>query len=123
MTTKPFHALPFDLIAAQQSLAARDPRLKALIDEMIPLRNRHLRSAIPLTRPCLNPSAYQSISGKAAATIYGRVKALGSNGRAPTPQEMLRVFPTRKLRKAGLLWRKSFGDERFGKKTVDGNRS
>ena len=34
--------------------------------------------------------AYQSISTKAATTIFGRVKALGSNGRAPTPEEMLR---------------------------------
>ena len=35
--------------------------------------------------------AYQSISGKAAATIFGRVKALGTNGHPPTPEQMLKL--------------------------------
>jgi 3-methyladenine DNA glycosylase/8-oxoguanine DNA glycosylase len=39
----------------------------------------------------LEAIAYQSISGKAAATIYARVKALGTNGCCPTPEEMVRI--------------------------------
>src|SRR5580692_10530806 len=42
-----------------------------------------------------------SISGKAAATIFGRIKAFGSDGRAPSPEQMLQL-PAPKLRKAGL---------------------
>ncbi len=117
MTTKP-STLPFDLIAAQQSLAACDPRLKALIDEMIPFEIDISEAQSPY-EALLESIAYQSISGKAAATIYGRVKALGSNGRAPTPQEMLRL-PPRKLRKAGLSGAKVLAMKDLAKKTVDG---
>jgi len=62
---------------------------------------------------------YQSISGKAAATIFARIKALGTNGRPPTPQEMLKLRP-QKLRKAGLSGAKVFGHERLAQKTIDG---
>ena len=117
MTTNPF-TLPFDLIAAQQSLAARDPRLKALIDEMIPFEIDISEAQSPY-EALLESIAYQSISGKAAATIYGRVKALGSNGRAPTPQEMLRL-PARKLRKAGLSGAKVLAMKDLARKTVEG---
>ena len=117
MTTKP-STLPFDLIAAQQSLAACDPRLKALIDEMIPFEIDISEAQSPY-EALLESIAYQSISGKAAATIYGRVKAHGSNGRAPTPQEMLRL-PPRKLRKAGLSGAKVLAMKDLAKKTVDG---
>jgi len=43
---------------------------------------------------------YQQLSGKAAATIYGRVLAL-YGGRAPTPAE-LAATPAARLRRAGL---------------------
>ena len=48
---------------------------------------------------------YQQLSGKAAATIFGRVEAL-YGGRAPTPAEML-ATPQAKLRAAGLSTRKA----------------
>jgi DNA-3-methyladenine glycosylase II len=117
MTTKP-PTLPFDLIAAQQSLAACDPRLKALIDEMIPFEIDISEAQSPY-EALLESIAYQSISGKAAATIYGRVKALGSSGRAPTPQEMLRL-PPRNLRKAGLSGAKVLAMKDLAKKTIEG---
>ena len=117
MTTKP-STLPFDLIAAQQSLAACDDRLKALIGEMIPFEIDISEAQSPY-EALLESIAYQSISGKAAATIYGRVKALGSSGRAPTPQEMLRL-PARKLRKAGLSGAKVLAMKDLAKKTIEG---
>ncbi len=43
---------------------------------------------------------YQQLSGKAAATIYGRVQAL-YGGRPPTPAELL-ATPDEPLRAAGL---------------------
>src|SRR5882762_2728339 len=91
--------LPFDLSSAMNNLTAKDEKLADLITATLP---SHM-DADPLQSPyeaLLESIAYQSISGKAAATIFGRVKALSATGRAPTPQEMLKL---RKpvLRKAG----------------------
>jgi DNA-3-methyladenine glycosylase II len=67
----------------------------------------------------LEAIAYQSISGKAAATIFARIKALGANGVCPTPQEILR---TRKsvLRKAGLSFAKIAAAKDLAQKTIEG---
>ena len=63
--------------------------------------------------------AYQSISGKAAATIFGRIKALGEHGRPPTPEKMLKI-PPQKLRKAGLSGAKVLAMKDLAKKTLQG---
>jgi DNA-3-methyladenine glycosylase II len=67
----------------------------------------------------LEAIAYQSISGKAAATIFARIKARGANGVCPTPQEILR---TRKsvLRKAGLSFAKIAAAKDLAQKTIEG---
>jgi DNA-3-methyladenine glycosylase II len=67
----------------------------------------------------LEAIAYQSISGKAAATIFARIRALGANGVCPTPQEILR---TRKsvLRKAGLSFAKIAAAKDLAQKTIEG---
>ncbi|PYT52364.1 MAG: DNA-3-methyladenine glycosylase 2 family protein [Acidobacteria bacterium] len=54
-----------------------------------------------------------------AATIFGRVKALGSNGRAPSPQEMLKLRKPA-LRKAGLSGAKILAMKDLAKKTIEG---
>jgi DNA-3-methyladenine glycosylase II len=117
VTEKP-STLPFDLIEAQRHLAAADERLKPLIDEMIPFEIDLAQAQSPY-EALMESIAYQSISGKAAATIFGRVKALGSNGKAPTPEEMLRL---RKpvLRKAGLSGAKILAMKDLAQKTIDG---
>ena len=111
-------ALPFDLAAATKHLAERDECLKRLIAETLPFQ----MDQDPLQSPyeaLLEAIAYQSISGKAAATIYGRIKALSATGRAPTPQEMLKL---RKpvLRKAGLSGAKVLAMKDLAQKTIDG---
>jgi DNA-3-methyladenine glycosylase II len=110
--------LSFDLAKAMQHLAERDECLKRLIAETIPFQmdQDHLQSPY---EALLEAIAYQSISGKAAATIYGRIKALSSTGRAPTPQEMLKL---RKpvLRKAGLSGAKILAMKDLAQKTLDG---
>jgi DNA-3-methyladenine glycosylase II len=63
--------------------------------------------------------AYQSISGKAAATIFARIKALGENGRPPSPEKMLKI-PNAKLRKAGLSGAKVAAVKDLAKKTIEG---
>jgi len=108
----------FDLTAATSHLAERDDCLKRLIAEMVPFQ----MDQDPLQSPyetLLEAIAYQSISGKAAATIYGRIKALSATGRAPTPHEMLKLRKS-VLRKAGLSGAKVLAMKDLAKKTLDG---
>jgi 3-methyladenine DNA glycosylase/8-oxoguanine DNA glycosylase len=109
--------LPFDLLAAQQHLSACDERLATLIAEMLPFQIDIAEAQSPY-EALLESIAYQSISGKAAATIFARVKALGSGGKAPTPEEMLRI-PKRVLRKAGLSGAKILAMKDLARKTIE----
>jgi 3-methyladenine DNA glycosylase/8-oxoguanine DNA glycosylase len=111
-------ALPFDLNAAVEHLSAKDERLARVIAETAAFRLRMEEAQSPyeaLTRSI----CYQSISGKAASTIYERVKALGSDGRPPSPEQMLKL---RKpvLRKAGLSGAKILAMKDLAKKTLEG---
>jgi len=110
--------LPFDLAEATKQLAERDECLKRLIEETLPFQIKFEDGQSPY-EALLESIAYQSISGKAAATIFGRIKALSAAGRAPTPQEMLKL---RKpvLRKAGLSGAKILAMKDLAQKTIDG---
>src|SRR6266851_6212376 len=116
--TKEFHLPPFDLRLAMDTLAAKDPHLAPLIKETEEFRIETDGSDSPyeILLECI---AYQSISGKAAATIFGRVKALGANGRSPTPEEMLKLRKPA-LRKAGLSGAKVLAMKDLAKKTIVG---
>src|SRR5437899_4598394 len=116
--TKEFRLPPFDLRLAMDTLAAKDPQLAPLIKETQEFRIETDGSESPY-EVLLEAIAYQSISGKAAATIFGRVKALGSNGRAPSPQEMLKLRKPA-LRKAGLSGAKILAMKDLAKKTIEG---
>src|SRR2546422_8023779 len=110
--------LPIDLAAAVKCLAERDERLKRLIDETPTFRLEIEETRSPY-EALLESIAYQSISGKAAATIFGRIKALGGDGRAPTPAEMLELR-TSVLRKAGLSGAKILAMKDLARKTLAG---
>jgi len=116
--TKEFRLPPFDLRLAMDTLAAKDPHLAPLIKDTQEFRIEADGSDSPY-EILLEAIAYQSISGKAAATIFGRVKALGANGRAPTPDEMLKLRKSA-LRKAGLSGAKVLAMKDLAKKTIDG---
>ena len=110
--------VPFDLAAACKRLADSDPVLGELIEKTKAFQ----MDEDPLQSPyeaLLEAIAYQSISGKAAATIYGRVKALSGNGRAPSPEQMLKLRPS-SLRKAGLSGAKVLAMKDLARKTLDG---
>ena len=109
---------PFDLQKAMQHLSACDEKLAELIANTVPFQTDadHLQSPY---EALLESIAYQSISGKAAATIFGRIKALGENGRPPTPTKMLKI-PSAKLRKAGLSGAKVAAMKDLAKKTIEG---
>ena len=110
--------LAFDLAAATAYLAERDECLGRLIGETAAFQ-LELREARSPYEALLESVAYQSISGKAAATIFARVKALGGDGRAPSPQEML-ALRTPVLRKAGLSGAKVLAMKDLARKTLAG---
>ena len=109
---------PFDLRLAMDTLAAKDPHLAPLIQETQEFRVTKGAAESPY-EVLVEAITHQSISGRAAATIFGRVKALGSNGRIPTPQEMLKLRKPA-LRKAGLSAAKILAMKDLAQKTIDG---
>jgi DNA-3-methyladenine glycosylase II len=111
-------ALPFDLDAATKYLSARDERLAELIRTCNPFQAEMEAHQSPY-EALLEAIAYQSISGKAAATIFGRIKALSASGGIPTPREMMRLRP-QALRKAGLSGAKVLAMKDLAKKTIEG---
>ena len=114
----PPNNLAFDLTAAVRHLSEQDEILRLLIAEVVPFQIDVADSQSPY-EVLLESIAYQSISGKAAATIYGRIKALGTNGRPPSPEQMLNI-PSRKLRTAGLSGAKVLAMKDLAKKALDG---
>ena len=66
----------------------------------------------------LRAIVYQQLAGKAAETIFGRVKALGASG-FPTPEEILALDDS-KLRGAGLSRQKIAAVKDLAAKTLDG---
>lgn len=111
-------SLCFDLDAAIKHLSACDENLKLLIQETVPFELKADGIESPY-EALLEAITHQSISGQAAATIFGRIRGLGSNGNVPTPQEILRV---RKpvLRKAGLSNAKILAVKDLAAKTLSG---
>ncbi len=117
INTPPNH-LAFDLSDAVRHLSERDETLRALIADVAPFQIDVADAQSPY-EVLLESIAYQSISGKAAATIFGRIKALGTNNRPPSPQRMLKL-PPKKLRKAGLSGAKVLAMKDLAQKALDG---
>jgi DNA-3-methyladenine glycosylase II len=116
--TKEFRLPPFDLRLAMDTLAAKDPQLAPLIKETEEFRIEDDGSGSPY-EILVEAITHQSISGKAAATIFGRIKALGSNDLVPSPEQMLKLRKPA-LRKAGLSGAKVLAMKDLAKKTIDG---
>jgi len=114
----PPHNLAFNLAEAIRHLSERDDVLRALIADLEPFAIDVADAQSPY-EVLLESIAYQSISGKAAATIFGRIKALGSDGRPPTPEQVLKL-PAGKLRKAGLSGAKVRAMKDLAQKAITG---
>jgi DNA-3-methyladenine glycosylase II len=110
--------LPFDLSEAMRFLSAKDAKLAELISATAQFQTDMDDAQSPY-EALLESIAYQSISGKAAATIFGRIKALSGNGRPPSPAQMLKLHKTT-LRKAGLSGAKILAMKDLARKTLDG---
>lgn len=103
---------------AETHLAKTDPRMAALI-----ARSRRFDLvADPLVRPfdaLAESIAYQQLSGKAAATIFGRVRALYPQRKWFDPQ-MILATPDETFRAAGLSGSKTAALKDLAAKTIDG---
>jgi 3-methyladenine DNA glycosylase/8-oxoguanine DNA glycosylase len=102
----------------EQHLAATDPRFAALIARARP----YDVAAQPLVRPfhsLAESIAYQQLSGKAAATIFGRVRALYPRRKWLDPKLVL-ATSDEKLRACGLSRSKTAALKDLAAKTLDG---
>src|SRR5579864_5465095 len=110
--------LPFDHLKAHEFLRGIDKRLARVIEKTGTFQFK-LDQCDSVYESLLEAITYQSISGKAAATIFARIKALGSNGLCPTPAEIL-ATPNQKLREAGLSNAKAAAMKDLAQKTIEG---
>ena len=74
----------FDVAEATKHLAERDERLKRLIEETVPFQLK-IEAAQSPYETLLEAVTHQSISGKAAATIFARVKLSAPTAASPLP--------------------------------------
>ncbi|HKV05903.1 MAG TPA: hypothetical protein VJO53_12470 [Candidatus Acidoferrales bacterium] len=111
-------ALPFDSEKAHAHLAQADKRLARLITRVNKFEFK-LDECDSVYESLLEAITHQSIAGKAAQVIFSRIVALGSDGRCPTPQELLRVRKLH-LRRAGLSGAKVASVRDLAQKTIDG---
>ena len=110
--------LPFDPQMAVATLSRADKRLAKLIGRAGPFTLRPQAIQSPL-EALARAIVYQQLSGKAAATIYSRVKAIFPNGDALDPQAILDT-PDETLRAAGMSWAKIAALKDLASKTLDG---
>lgn len=104
--------------APEQHLAGTDPRLAALIARARPFDI----VARPLVRPfdsLAESIAYQQLSGKAAATIFGRVRALYPKRKWLDPKLVL-ATSDETLRARGLSRSKTAALKDLAARTLDG---
>jgi len=103
---------------AHQYLAATHPRMAALIARSLPYNIKPALSIRPFDA-LAESIAYQQLSGKAAATICGRVRALYPRRKYLDPEQIL-VTPDDTLRLAGLSRNKIAALKDLAAKTIDG---
>ena len=104
--------------AAHRHLAATDPRIARLIARS---RRYDITPSLAI-RPfeaLAESIAYQQLSGKAAATIWGRVRALYPRKKYLDPKLVL-ATPDEKLRAAGLSRSKVAALKDLAAKTIEG---
>jgi DNA-3-methyladenine glycosylase II len=110
--------LTYDPDLACRHLSEVDAQLAALIARvgqftMRPEPTQSLFSAL------MQSIVYQQLTGKAAATILGRVTRVCAPRKFPTPRELLAV-PAERLREAGLSAAKTAALRDLAAKTLDG---
>ncbi len=108
---------PIDAAAAARVLRAADPKFRSLIERVGPCRIElgHMQSPFQALAESI---VYQQLTGKAAATIHGRLVSLFPRKRI-TPERLLETHP-RRLRGAGLSRAKVKALKDLAAKTLQG---
>jgi DNA-3-methyladenine glycosylase II len=99
-------------------LSQRDKKLAKLISKIGPMK-LELDSKMNPFQSLVQAIVYQQLHGKAAATIFKRVKALFPRRRFPKPEDFLSTSLA-KLRSAGLSEAKAKAIQDLSKKTLEG---
>jgi 3-methyladenine DNA glycosylase/8-oxoguanine DNA glycosylase len=110
--------LGFDPTAAVRAVSTADPELAQVIGRLGPFRLQTNALHSPFSA-LLEAIVYQQLTGKAAATILGRVRALARPRRFPRPEDIRRLRADR-LRAAGLSRAKVLAVKDLAVKTLDG---
>jgi 3-methyladenine DNA glycosylase/8-oxoguanine DNA glycosylase len=110
--------LTYDPEVACRHVAEADPVMAGLMARvgeftLRPLPTQSLFTAL------LRSIVYQQLTGKAAATILGRVHCLFTPRRSLTPRDLL-LIPTERLREAGLSAAKTAALRDLAERTLDG---
>ena len=101
-------------------LKRRDPVLGAAMKRLPPFPELPVASLRgPHFHVLARSIIYQQLATRAAATIYGRVRALSPGPRFPTPEQML-TFSDERLRAAGLSRNKTRAVRDLADKIVSG---
>ncbi|MDX1530902.1 MAG: DNA-3-methyladenine glycosylase [Rhodothermales bacterium] len=108
---------PAEREAAEAHLAAADPAMERLIAHVGPC-GLEVRPVADPFEALLRSIVYQQLAGKAAATIYGRLRALFPAER-PEPEALL-TLPDDALRGAGLSRNKLAAAQDLARKSLDG---
>lgn len=111
------NTLSYDPDHAVSHLAGADPLLARLIEQAGPF-TLQLRPIEDVFHPLLRSIVYQQLSGKAAATIYGRVEVLAGGG--PIRPETILSLSDESLRGAGLSRNKTAAARDLATKVLNG---
>ena len=103
---------------AHRRIAATHPRMAALIERSTRYKIEPTLSIRPFDA-LAESIAYQQLSGKAAATIFGRVRALYPGRKYLDPEKIL-ATPDETFRAAGLSRNKIAALKDLAAKTIDG---
>jgi 3-methyladenine DNA glycosylase/8-oxoguanine DNA glycosylase len=110
--------LAFDPQLAVRTLRRNDPPLAALIARAGPFRHRPPPAQSPF-EVLARAIVYQQLSGKAAATIYRRLRRLAPGRHGFRPANVL-ALSDREMRSAGLSANKCLALRDLAAKTLDG---
>lgn len=110
--------LPYSAFDAIQYLSGRDSVMAQLIHAVGPYESGLRPAPSPFEALC-EAVTYQQLSGKAAATIYGRFRALTSSENALDPA-LVRALPDELMRSAGLSRAKTAAIKELADKTLSG---
>ncbi len=111
-------ALPYDAEAAVRSLSRQDPVLRALMRRVGPFRMERSRARSTFAS-LARAIVYQQLTGRVAATIFGRVCALFP-GRRELRAEDVAAASEARLRSAGLSGAKAAALSDLAQKTLAG---